>query len=126
MLVCLCGSTRFINQFHEANVELTKRGLGVVSISMAMPKERPDDGLKELLDIVHFDKILRADAVFIVGDGYIGHSTAREILWARMQRKPIITQWSSPDWDTTARRIKNRADANAQSVEDLAMQVLKV
>src|SRR5580700_11149100 len=91
--VCLCGSTKFLDAFAEANVELTRRGLSVLTISMALPKESgevkaEEKPLKELLDLVHFNKILRSDAVVVVGDGYIGFSTAREILWADMQGKP--------------------------------------
>lgn len=93
-LICLCGSTRFLAEFNIANVELTKRGLSIVTISMALPKDeitrrepKGTEGLKELLDLVHLNKILRADAVLVIGDGYIGRSTAREILWAEMQSR---------------------------------------
>lgn len=96
-LVCLCGSTRFLGEFGTANVELTKRGLSVITISMCLEKNaagenaRPEDnGLKELLDLVHLNKIMRSDIVLVVGDGYIGRSTAREILWAEMQGKNIL------------------------------------
>lgn len=44
-----------------------------------------EPALKEVLDLVHFNKILRADAIVVVGPDYIGFSTAREILWANMQ-----------------------------------------
>lgn len=92
--VCLCGSTRFLNEFQEANIELTKLGLTVITISMAMPKQPEndkEDGLKHLLDLVHLNKILKSDAIVVVGDGYIGESTAREILWATMQGKKIFS-----------------------------------
>ena len=109
--VCLCGSTRFIEEFEEANRELSKRGLSVITISMNLPKneqnEQAEAGLKELLDLVHLNKILRADAVFVVGDGYIGRSTAREILWAGMQGKPIHEQDGVTAWDNTAARIRS-------------------
>lgn len=95
-VICLCGSTRFLAQFDEANRELSKRGLSVVSISMCLPKNKQgnenDEALKELLDLVHLNKIMRSDAIFVVGDGYIGRSTAREILWAEMHGKPVIQQ----------------------------------
>lgn len=108
--VTLCGSTRFLNEFHEANVELTKRGLSVITISMALPKNEQNDcvekGLKDLFDLIHFNKILRSDAVFVVGDGYIGWSTAREVLWAEMQEKPVFARTQSFDWDLEASIIK--------------------
>ena len=110
--VCLCGSTKFLEQFNEANVELTKRGLSVISISMCLPKNDQEDekeaALKELLDLVHLNKILCSDAVFVVGDGYIGRSTAREILWADMHGKPIVA-WRGchHNWDTAANNVKH-------------------
>ena len=84
----MCGSTRYAAQFAEANVELTKRGLSVITVSMYLPRDmktgdQKDQGLKDYLDLVHLNKILMADAIFVVGeDGYIGRSTAKEILWA--------------------------------------------
>lgn len=109
--VCLCGSTRFIDQFDRANQELSKRGLTVITLSMCLPKNEQgseeDASLKELLDLVHLNKILRADTVFIVGDGYIGRSTAREILWAEMHSKPIIEQARCHSWDNAAHAVRS-------------------
>jgi hypothetical protein len=96
--ITLCGSTRFVSHFDAANVELTRQGLSVISISMALPKNEQgnefEEGLKQYLDLVHFNKILRSDGIFIVGNGYIGKSTAREILWAHMQNKAIVSEWA--------------------------------
>jgi hypothetical protein len=109
--VCLCGSTRFIDDFNRANVELTKRGLSVITISMALPKNEQgsedEAGLKKFLDLVHLNKILRADAIFVVGNGYIGESTAREILWAEMHGKPIVEQKRCDSWDNAARCVRS-------------------
>jgi len=109
--VCLCGSTRFLKDFDEANRELTSRGLTVLTISMCLPKNEQgnedDAALKELLDLVHLNKILRSDAVLIVGDGYIGKSTAREILWAHMQGKSIVAQSDCcRSWDNVAGAVR--------------------
>lgn len=109
--VCLCGSTRFIDAFQRANIELSKRGLSVITISMALPKNEQgsedEAALKELLDLVHLNKIMRADAVFVVGDGYIGRSTAREILWAEMQGRPVINERDCSTWDEAAHRVRH-------------------
>jgi hypothetical protein len=109
--VCLCGSTRFIDDFNRANIELTKRGLSVITISMALPKNEQGSeeevGLKKFLDLVHLNKILRADAIFVVGDGYIGESTAREILWAEMHGKSIVEQRRCHSWDNAAHCIRS-------------------
>lgn len=116
--ICLCGSTRFLDDFNRANVELTKRGLSVITISMALvgEEQQKQAPLKELLDLVHFNKILRADAVLVVGDGYIGYSTAREVLWSLMQGKAVHMQVDymdkNPvighvtDWDMLSMNIK--------------------
>lgn len=110
-VVCLCGSTRFLAQFDEANRELSKRGLSVVSISMCLPKNKQsnesDEALKELLDLVHLNKIMRSDAVFVVGDGYIGRSTAREILWAEMLGKPVVRQSEIHNWDNAVHCLRH-------------------
>lgn len=124
--VCLCGSTRYLETFHTANVELTRRGLTVITISMALPRneagDQDDEALKELLDLVHFNKILRADAIFLVAN-YIGRSTAREVLWAEMQGKPIV-EWArcSNNWDIAANSI--RAGSWYPGVVAKAKQVL--
>lgn len=108
--VCLCGSTKFLGDFEEANRELSKRGLTVITLSMCLPKNEQGNeeeaALKELLDLIHFNKILRSDAVFIVGNGYIGRSTSREILWAEMQGKPIICHTDTHSWGNAVHCIK--------------------
>lgn len=102
--VCLCGSSRFSTDYAEANVELTKHGFSVITVSMVLPSEEAGSGLKELLDLVHLNKILRADAIVVVGDGYVGRSTAREILWASMQHKPVyMAHEYSSCWEHVAR-----------------------
>lgn len=73
--VCLCGSLRFLDDFHAANEELTKRGLSVITISLL--KGQAPTHSRDLTDLVHLNKILRSDAVFVVGPGYVGRATAR-------------------------------------------------
>lgn len=119
--VCLCGSTRFIDGFNEANVELTKRGLSVITISMALPKNEQgteeETALKLYLDLVHLNKILRADAILVVGPGYFGVSTAREILWAKMQGKMMLRSMLYDTWDLVARDLLN-------GVSDVSLELL--
>src|ERR1700761_5564370 len=94
--VCLCGSTKFMRDFESANVELTKRGHSVFTVSMALTGEKQRDsdeafGLKVMLDLVHLDKVEKSDAVLVVGPGYVGFSTAREVAWAAMKGVPVST-----------------------------------
>lgn len=122
-------------QFHEANVELTRRGFSVITISMALPRETraeisANKPLKEVLDLVHFNKILRSDAVFVVMDEseYIGFSTAREIIWANMQGKPVfwMARWlkEADQWDRHAEDLRNEFVDDPETVLGLAKEAL--
>jgi hypothetical protein len=136
--VTLCGSTRYLKHFEEANIQLTRRGLSVISISMALPKQpdgtESEQGLKFYLDLVHLNKILISDAIFVVGDGYIGQSTAREILWAEMQQKGIVSQWGveaesfsvhKGSWDRSAWML-SESDFRDKSLVNLAKDTLGI
>jgi len=109
MIVTLCGSVRFEQDFIDAQRELMLRGIACYSLAV-LPSHRPKDEAwqdgafaKTIADLVHFDKILHSDKVLVLGDGYIGLSTAREIVWAVLQRKVIVEQWeldgSRVSWD---------------------------
>jgi hypothetical protein len=95
MKICLCGSTRFMDQFHEANVLLSLAGHVVYSVATSTKGEfQPTEDQKLMLDAVHLSKIEESDAVMIVGvqpDGslYIGESTRREIAFARAREKDL-------------------------------------
>lgn len=94
-IVCLCGSTRFMNAFHEAGWYFTLKGYIVLSVGVC--KHAEDHGGEALgpdvaarLDELHLRKIDLADTVFVLNvDGYIGESTRREIEYATQCRKPI-------------------------------------
>lgn len=108
-LICLCGSTRFAADFELAVTELSKFGLSVITIASVLPRDllghEFEPALKEMLDLVHLNKILRSDAIYVVGDGYLGYSTCREILWALMQGKPMLLQNNQETWEVTAHRL---------------------
>lgn len=103
MRITLCGSTRFKKEYQEANERLTLMGHTVYTVTMfnrATPEEAAQgkyEGVtkeqKDMLDLVHLDKILNSDAIYVVSDetGYIGDSTRREICWARMHNKSIFS-----------------------------------
>lgn len=126
--ICLCGSTKYLDDFHKANIELTQRGFSVITISMALPRQpdgtHEENALKYLLDLVHLNKILRSDAILVVGPGYIGTSTAREILWAQMIGKPIFWQKLMPSWDDAAIVLRHPVHADGQGGIDHARKVL--
>ena len=91
MKITLCGSTKFMEEFNKANLYLTLSGHIVYSVATTVHGElEVTDEEKDLLDLVHFSKILNSDIIVVLNvDGYIGYSTNREIMWARMQDKPI-------------------------------------
>ncbi len=90
-IVCLCGSTRFKDEFMEQNKRLTLNGYIVLSVGFfghidGMPIEEE----KQRVDELHLRKIDLADEVLILNvDGYIGESTRRELDYARTQGKPV-------------------------------------
>ncbi len=97
-IVCLCGSTRFMQAFQEANLRETLAGKIVLSIGCDTKSDQdlalgPID--KTMLDLLHLFKIDLADEILVLNvGGYVGESTRQEIEYARMLGKPI--RWLEP------------------------------
>lgn len=92
VIVCLCGSTRFKDQFVVAAREETLAGKIVLSVGMFGHAEAVDMNgpVKKDLDELHLRKIDLADEVLILNlGGYIGESTARELTHAKRCHKTI-------------------------------------
>jgi hypothetical protein len=100
LIVCLCGSTRFYDEFQQANYDLTMQGAIVLSVGFyphAAAVHGHGDGVghdsaeKAALDDLHRRKIDLADEVLVVSDpgGYFGESTAGEIAYAMTLGKPV-------------------------------------
>jgi len=95
-IVCICGSTRFVEEMCAANRDLTLAGVIVVAPGVFLRAEdREADELltneqKTALKTLHLRKIDLADRVLVVNPGgYIGESTSREIEYARATGKPV-------------------------------------
>ena len=90
-IVCLCGSTRFRDEFARVNRDLTSEGFIVLAPGVFGHSGDPmTDKQKRLLDDLHRRKIDLADSVYIVNPGgYIGDSTRAEIAYATEREKPI-------------------------------------
>lgn len=92
-IVTLCGSTRFKEQFMEAQKRLTLEGCIVISVGLFGHSGDADvwkPGVKEMLDDMHLRKIDLADEIFVINvGGYIGESTRREIAYAQATGKPV-------------------------------------
>ncbi len=136
MIVTLCGSTRFEANFHEAALELGRRGIicftlaafpsvgnSVSERGQALEESNYD---KVMLDLGYLEKISKSDAILILGDGYIGQSTAREILWADQFSKKIVSQDSVArhNWDNVVRRLRGIDPDNSYMIVSKARRVL--
>jgi hypothetical protein len=87
-IVVLCGSTEFMDEFNEANIEQTAMGRIVLTVGCNMKKPHPlwdtvskAEALKVKLDELHKDKIRMADYVLVVGTR-IEDSTQAQIEFA--------------------------------------------
>ena len=90
-IVCLCGSTRFAEEFRAVNRDLTLAGTIVVAPGVfEHAGDQITDEQKAALGALHFAKIDLADRVMVVNPGgYIGESTQREIRYAHQTGKPV-------------------------------------
>lgn len=102
-IVCLCGSTRFFEDYMKQQYAETLKGNIVLSVGCfgkADPLWLADtygvmsinlsDKQKTAVDQLHLRKIDMADEVFIINPGgYVGDSTVAEIIYARAKGKEI-------------------------------------
>lgn len=105
-VVCLCGSTRFYEQFQKANFEETMAGKIVLSVGFyphggaeSNQLHGGDVGVtaeqKVALDVLHKRKIDLAEEIYVINvNGYVGESTASEIAYALANGKDI--RWLEP------------------------------
>lgn len=104
-VICLCGSTRFIDTMSVIAWDLEKRGNIVLgphllpawycegrSSHMAESQD-----VKEAMDELHLRKIDMADEILVVDvQSYVGESTSKEIVYAESLDKPV-RYWSQND-----------------------------
>ena len=99
-VVTLCGSTRFREQFMQAQKDLTLQGNIVISVGLyghagdSEVWENMDEGTltktKEMLGDMHKRKIDMSDEIFVINvNGYIGDSTKSEIKYAKETGKIV-------------------------------------
>ena len=92
-VITLCGSTRFKEEFLEAQKRLTLEGNIVISVGLFGHSDDDvvwTEGVKDMLDRQHLAKIDLADEIFVINvGGYIGDSTRREIAYAEFKGKSI-------------------------------------
>ena len=92
-IITLCGSTKFKEQYLEAQKRLTLEGNIVISVGLfghSGDDEVWTEGTKAMLDDMHKRKIDLADEIFVVNvGGYIGESTRNEIAYAMANGKVV-------------------------------------
>jgi len=120
-IVCLCGSTKFMDAFHAAGWQLTLRDIVVLSVGVC--KHAEDHGGEALgpdvaarLDELHKRKIDLAHLVFVLNvGGYIGDSTRSEIEYAERIGRPVAYLEScdggreTKDWDELTNAVRSAA-----------------
>lgn len=93
MIITLCGSLRFEEQFRQWDERLTLAGHTVFTVSVYPSwkgeKLWYDDATKAKLDAAHKRKIDASEAILVIGD-YIGPSTASEISHATLTDKLVL------------------------------------
>ena len=92
-VITLCGSTKFKEEYIEAQKRLTLEGNIVISVGLfghSGDNEVWTEGTKAMLDDMHKRKIDMADEIFVINvGGYIGSSTRSEIEYAYATGKPV-------------------------------------
>lgn len=88
-VICLCGSTRFKEQYIYWNRHFTLKGYVVLSVGFFSHGEVGATA-KAKLDQLHLHKIDMSDGIFVINiSGYIGDSTRSEIEYARSRGKEV-------------------------------------
>jgi len=91
-IVTLCGSTKFKDEFLNAQKKLTLEGNIVISVGVFGHSDGDVISIdtKNMLDDIHKSKIDLCDEIFVINvDGYIGKSTKSEIKYALSINKKV-------------------------------------
>ena len=92
-VITLCGSTKFKEEYLDAQKRLTLEGNIVISVGLfghSGDNEVWSEGTKAMLDDMHKRKIDMADEIFVINvGGYIGESTRSEIEDAKSTGKGV-------------------------------------
>ena len=92
-VITLCGSTKFKEEYLDAQKRLTLEGNIVISVGLfghSGDNEVWSEGTKAMLDDMHKRKIDMADEIFVINvGGYIGDSTRSEIEYAKQHGKVV-------------------------------------
>lgn len=96
MIITLCGSLKFEEEFKKWDERLTLLGHICFTVSVYPSykqgvKQWYTEDQKLRLDQAHKEKILASDAILVICSGaYIGESTTSEIAYARFHHKQVF------------------------------------
>ena len=136
-LICLCGSTKFKDEYEKITMEESLNGNIVLSVGCFAHHDdiRLSKGEKNILDKLHMEKIDMADEVFVINvKGYIGESTRNEIKYAKNIGKPIRFL-EDPEWygdgtydigEIDEKELKEFYDGLKESSDDLMSKKLEI
>ena len=93
MIITLCGSTKFKDEYLTVQRNLSLQGHIVLSVGLFAHADSVELSVEDKirLDNLHKQKINMSDAIFVINKGgYIGESTFGEIDWATRMGKQIF------------------------------------
>jgi len=102
-VVTLCGSSKFKEEFIQAQRELTLNGYIVISLGLFGHAEGYYNTIitkdvKNMLDDMHMCKIDMSDMIYVINkNDYIGHSTQSEINYAKSKGKSVVYMFNHND-----------------------------
>ena len=91
-IITLCGSTKYKKIFEKINLEFTLMGKIILQPGCYAHADNIviTDNQKFKLDLLHKEKILMADCIYVINeDNYIGSSTKSEIDFANENNIPV-------------------------------------
>lgn len=122
MIITLCGSTRFKDEYELVAKELALQGHTVLSVNLFAHADNIEltQEQKIRLDNAHKQKISISDAIYVINKGqYIGESTYGEIDWAERLGKKIFFLEDIDTTPTAEEAVEKQID-NALDKEDVA------
>lgn len=93
MIITLCGSTKFKDEYLDIAKKLALQGHCVLSVNLFAHADNIELTTEEKirLDNAHKQKISLSDAIYVINKNqYIGESTYGEIDWAERMGKQIF------------------------------------
>lgn len=124
MIMTLIGSLRFMEDFIAVEADLVRGGHTVLSLDR-IPKAvyLADPTLRYEVELAHLEKIDQAHYVVLIGDGYVGEATARELLWAARRGKLMYRQSCAPDG--VAELMMTTFPDDGQTMREIALAALR-